>query len=61
MKKIIILSDTGKPRCGLISNLKRLFPECEIQVLPRHVEDVEEDMMEQTGVFYGHTSVETAS
>ena len=61
MKKIIILSDTGKPRYGLVSHLRKLFPECEIQILPRHDEDVEEDMMEQTGFFAGNISVETVS
>ena len=44
MKKIIILSDTGKTGYGLVSHLKRLFPECEIQILPRPDEDVEKDM-----------------
>ena len=44
MKKIIILSDTGKPRYGLVSHLKRLFPECEIQILSRNAEVVEEEM-----------------
>ena len=61
MKKIIILSDTGKPRYGLVSHLKKLFPECEIQILQRHSEDVEEDMMEQTEFFAGNISVGTVS
>jgi hypothetical protein len=61
MKKIIILSDTGKLRYGLVSQLKKLFPECEIQILPRHAEDIEEDMMEQEAFFNGNFSVETAS
>jgi hypothetical protein len=61
MKKIIILSDTGEPRYGLVPQLKRLFPECEIQILPRYSKDVEEDMMEQSAFFSGKISVETFS
>ena len=61
MKKIIILSDTGKPRYGLVSHLKRLFPECEIQILSRKAEIVEEEMREQTGFFAGNISVGTVS
>jgi hypothetical protein len=61
MKKIIILSDTGKPRYGLVLQLEKLFPECEIQILPRHAEDIEEDMMEQAAFFNGNFSVETVS
>ena len=61
MKKIIILSDTGKPRNGLLSQLKKLFPECEIQILPRHGEDVEEDMKAQMGFFTGRIPVESVS
>lgn len=44
MKKILILADTGQPRYGLVAHLKKLFPECEIQILPGYGEDVEEDM-----------------
>jgi len=33
MKKIIILSDTGKVRIDMISSFKELFPECEIQTI----------------------------
>jgi hypothetical protein len=54
MKKIIILSDTGEPRYGLVPQLKKLFPECEIQILPRHGKDVEEDMMEPSAFFNGN-------
>jgi hypothetical protein len=43
MKKIIILSDTDEPRYGLISHLKKLFPEFEIQIFPRRFENIEED------------------
>ena len=35
MKKIVILSDAGKPRYDLVSQLKELFSECEIQILLR--------------------------
>ena len=45
MKKIIILSDTSKPRYGLISHLKKLFPECEIQIFPRRFANIEDDMI----------------
>ena len=45
MKKIIILSDTGEPPDGLVSHLKALFPECEIQILPRRSEIIEEGMI----------------
>ena len=41
MKKIIILCDTGEPRYGLVSNLKKLFSECEIQILQRRCESIE--------------------
>jgi hypothetical protein len=61
MKKIIILSDTGEPRYGLVPQLKKLFPECEIQILPRHGKDDEEDMMEPSAFFNGNISVETFS
>jgi hypothetical protein len=45
MKKIIILSDTDEPRYGLISHLKELFPKCEIQIVPRTSERIEEGMI----------------
>ena len=45
MKKIIVLSDTDEPRYGLISHLKKLFPECEIQIYPRRFENIEENMI----------------
>jgi hypothetical protein len=61
MKKIIILSDTGKPRYGLVLQLEKLFPECEIQILPRHAEDIEEDMIEPAVFSIGNFSAETAS
>jgi hypothetical protein len=51
MKKIIILSDTGDPRYGLVSRLKELFPECEIQILPRRSQNVEEGMITEAKVF----------
>jgi hypothetical protein len=51
MKKIIILSDTDEPRYGLISHLKQLFPECEIQIFPRRFENIEEDMITATKGF----------
>ena len=51
MKKIIILSDTGEPRYGLVSRLKELFPECEIQILPRRSQSIEEAMITEAKVF----------
>ena len=33
MKKIIILNHAGKARIDLVSHLKELFPECEIQII----------------------------
>jgi hypothetical protein len=45
MKKIIILSDTGEPRNGLVSRLKELFPECEIQIITRPSKSIEESMI----------------
>ena len=50
MKKIIILSDTNNPRSGLVSQLKEMFPECEIQILQRHPESIEEDMLTESTV-----------
>jgi len=40
MKKIIILCNTDEPRYGLVSHLKELFPECEIQVLQRRFQSI---------------------
>lgn len=45
MKKIIILSDTGDARSDLISFLKELFPECEIQILSYRSKSVEEGLV----------------
>ena len=50
MKKIIILSDTNNPRFGLVSQLRELFPECEIQIVQRHPESIEEDMINESTV-----------
>lgn len=41
MKKIIVLCETGEPRYELISLLKKLFPECEIQILLRRFGSIE--------------------
>jgi hypothetical protein len=51
MKKIIILSDAVEPRYGLVSHLKTLFPECEIEIIQRRSESVKEDMITATTVF----------
>ncbi len=51
MKKIIIFSDTDKPRDGLVSCLKALFPECEIQILKRRSESIEKDLIASATVF----------
>ncbi|MGD2150862.1 MAG: hypothetical protein PVJ06_02865 [Desulfobacterales bacterium] len=61
MKKIIILSDTGEPRYGLVSQLKELFPECEIQILPRLSESIEECGMNSATVFNLNKSGETVT
>lgn len=45
MKKIIILSDTGKVRIDMISSLKELFPECEIQIITYQSKSIEEDII----------------
>jgi hypothetical protein len=50
MKKIIILSDTDNPRFGLVSQLKKMFPECEIKIIHRHPESIEEDMPTESTV-----------
>jgi hypothetical protein len=50
MKKIIILSDTDNPRFGLVSQLRELFAECEIQIIHRHPESIEEDMPTESTV-----------
>jgi len=44
MKKIIVLSDTGESRIDLVSHLKELFPECEIQILTCQSKGIEECM-----------------
>jgi hypothetical protein len=51
MKKIIILSDTDELRYDLASLLKKLFPECKIQILPRRSEYIEECMKTASPVF----------
>ncbi|MFO7556941.1 MAG: hypothetical protein R6W88_17220 [Desulfobacterales bacterium] len=51
MKKIIILSDTVEPRIDLVSHLKELFPECEIQILTCRSESIKEGMITETTVF----------
>jgi late competence protein required for DNA uptake (superfamily II DNA/RNA helicase) len=51
MKKIIILSDAVEPRLNLVSHLKKLFPECEIQILPHRSENIEERMIIAATVF----------
>jgi 5S rRNA maturation endonuclease (ribonuclease M5) len=61
MKKIIILSDTDKPRYGLVSHLKKLFPECKIQILPRRSQYIEECMSTAATVFNLNNSEETAT
>lgn len=48
MKKIIILSDTGEARIDLVSHLKELFPECEIQIRTCRSESIEEGMITET-------------
>jgi hypothetical protein len=61
MKKIIILSDTGEPRYGLVSRLKELFPECEIQILPHRSESIEEGMITEAKAFNLKKSRETVT
>lgn len=51
MKKIIILSDTGEARIDLVSHLKELFPECEIQILTCRSKSIEEGMFTETTGF----------
>ena len=51
MKKIIILSDAVEPRYGLVSHLKKLFPECETQILQRRSESIDRDMITPATVF----------
>jgi len=51
MKKILILSDSGEDRVGLVSRLKDLFPECEIQILRQTSESNEADIITETTVF----------
>lgn len=51
MKKIIILSGTGETRIDLVSHLKGLFPECEIQILKYRFDSIEQDIItEITGL-----------
>ena len=59
MKKIIILSDAVEPRYGLLSHLKELFPECEIQILPRRSEIIEEGMITAPTILNLNKSGET--
>jgi hypothetical protein len=61
MKKIIILSDTDKSRYGLVSHLKELFPECEIQILQRRPERAEESMIAAAPVFELNKSGKTVA
>jgi hypothetical protein len=61
MKKIIILSDAVEPRYGLVSHLKELFPECEIQVVQRRSESIKEDMITAATVFNLNKSGEIVS
>jgi hypothetical protein len=51
MKKIIILSDASKARIELVSYLKELFPECEIQIITYQSKRVDEDMIIETSSF----------
>jgi hypothetical protein len=48
MKKIIILNDTSKVRIGLVSHLKELFPECEIQIVTYQAKSMDEGMIIET-------------
>ncbi|MBU3949825.1 MAG: hypothetical protein KJ882_00790 [Proteobacteria bacterium] len=50
MKKIIILCDNGEPRYGLLSHLNELFPECEIQILPRQSKSIDKGMITEASV-----------
>ena len=61
MKKIIILSDTGEPQYDLVSHLKELFPECEIQILLRRSESIEMDMITEAMVFNLNKSGKTVT
>ena len=58
MKKIIILSDTGQSRYGLVSQLKKLFPECEIQIFQRRFNSIEKYKTSADRVFDENKSVE---
>ena len=51
MKKIIILSDAGKARIDMVSSLKELFPECEIQIITYNSKSIDEDMIIETTSF----------
>jgi hypothetical protein len=61
MKKIIILSDTSEHRYALVSQLKELFPECEIQIIPRRPESIEGSIITPSTVFNVNKSGETAT
>ena len=51
MKKIIILSDTGKVCINMISSFKELFPECEIQIITYQSKSIDEGMIIETTSF----------
>ena len=51
MKKIVILSDTGKARIDMVSSLKEPFPECEIQIITYNSKSIDEDMIIETTSF----------
>jgi hypothetical protein len=51
MKKIIILNDTSKVRIGLVSHLRELFPECEIQIITYQAKSMDEGMIIETTSF----------
>lgn len=51
MKKIIILSDTYINRIDMVSSLKELFPECEIQILIYQLKSIDEGMTIETMSF----------
>ena len=45
MKKIIILSQNAEARFNFVSYLKKLFPECEIQIITHQSKSVDEDII----------------
>jgi hypothetical protein len=61
MKKIIILSDTGKVRMDMISSFKELFPECEIQIITYQSKSIDEGMIIETTSFNLGKEVKTAT